>query len=246
MTVLNDWQVQTLRLTTFRSAPTQDISPLWEELTGDQPVKVDAQPRQSTIQETGPTAFGTLVHASNPIRIDWYLIPFEEQQNTPIPNLGSFLDVSKEFLGLMSKWLVSDRVPNIKRIAFGAVLFLLSDSKSGAYKRLAAFLPHVVLDIENSSDFLYQINRPLKSKTDQNSDINRLSKWSVMQTIGIGVFFDSKPEVTSNGKPVFACRLELDISTSQRSTQTITKDQLPKILDELYVYGSDIATKGDE
>ena len=103
----------------------------------------------------GPTSFGTLVHLSNPLRIDWCLIPSQESQQNDValPVLGPFAQVMVHFFTLMSQWIGSENIPRIKRIALGSILLLPADTKVSAYKQLDSFLPQVQIDIENSYDF---------------------------------------------------------------------------------------------
>jgi len=244
---LSNWQAQSLRLTIFRSAPIDQVVPLLENLTGEKPTKVDSQPRDNIIREEGPTILGTLVHVSNPIRIDWHLIPSQEQQQKAVafPMLGSVAEVKSQFFKLMSDWLTSDNVPEIKRMALGVVALMTSNSRESAYKQLSTFLPHVELDIENSTDFSYHINRPIKSSIEPDLVINRLSKWNALQTIGFGVFLDERPEVIKDTREHFASRLELDINTSQYYDKIFSKGRLTEILQELNELGEKILSEGD-
>lgn len=145
----------------------------------------------------------------------------------------------------MYKWLTSVGVPEIKRIAFGSTLLLPANNKESAYRQLSILLPHVRIDIENSSDFLYQINRPINSRIEPDLVINRLSKWSAARTMGVGLIFDARPEVITDTKEHVACRLELDINTSQYYAKTLSKEQLPEILLELIESAEKIAAEGD-
>ena len=244
---MSNWQAQSLRLTIFRSAPIDQVVPLLENLTGEKPTKVDSQPRDNIIREEGPTILGTLVHVSNPIRIDWHLIPSQEQQQKAVafPMLGSVAEVKSQFFKLMSDWLTSDNVPEIKRMALGVVALMTSNSRESAYKQLSTFLPHVELDIENSTDFSYHINRPIKSSIEPDLVINRLSKWNALQTIGFGVFLDERPEVIKDTREHFASRLELDINTSQYYDKIFSKGRLTEILQELNELGEKILSEGD-
>lgn len=243
---MNDWQVESFRLTVFRFAPIHQVEPLWENFTGEKPAKVDSQPRDNIIREEGPIPLGTLVHFSNPIRIDWVLAPSQEQQKvTTLPVLGSFTEVGEPFVELISRWLTSEQVPEIKRIALGFLCLLASDSKEAAYKQLSTFLPHIELDIENSSDFLYQINRPIKSRIEPDLVINRLSKWSATRTTEVGLILSGKPELFTDNRRDFACRLELDINTSRDYAKEISKEKLVEIFRELNKLGEEIASNGD-
>lgn len=243
---MNVWQVESLRLTMFKSNPSEQVLSSWESLIGEKPTNVDSKPREDSIREEGPCYLGTLVYNSNPVRIDWVLGPSQEQMQEAFPLIGSFDDSSKQFIDLISKWFDLPNLPAIKRLALGASLRLPADNKQSAYEKLATFLPSVKLDVSNSSDFLYQINRPTQSRTITGLQINRLSRWNVSRRIGVGLVFDSKPAVvTDTAKEALACCLELDINTAQDYNQIFPKGVLLNILLELKGLAEKIATDGD-
>ena len=77
---MNDWQVESLRFTLFRTRPVEIVIPLWETLTREKPEKVDSQPRANIITEEGTVVLGSLTHISDPLKINWVLSPSQEQQ----------------------------------------------------------------------------------------------------------------------------------------------------------------------
>ena len=213
----------------------------------EKPEKVDVQPRINLLQEEGTIDLGTLVHVSSPTRIDWHLIASQEkQQKVGFQVLGPLDQVTDYFIALMTKFLSSPDAPEIKRMALGSILLIPGETKEIGYKRLSIFLPHVEFDIENTSDFLYQINRPTKSHTIAELSINRLSKWSVAGALGVGIMFDGKPQLFLGTEGEFACRLELDINTSQNYDKIIPKEQLTSILRELKEISLRIPQEGDK
>ncbi|MBN2238178.1 MAG: hypothetical protein JW712_00250 [Dehalococcoidales bacterium] len=243
-----DWKVESLRLTLFRANPGESVSPNWETLTGESPEKVDSQPRAKLISESGFFFIGNLVYRADPIGINWILSPTEEQQQqaTSFVALGPFSDIKNSFVGLFSDWLSSDSCPPINRIALGAVCISESANKEASYKALDDLLQHVSIDIENSTDFLYQINRPIESSVLDGVLINRLSKWSAMQTSSLGIILTGHPEIIQDQSSKYGCRLELDINTHQSNKDVIPKDKLVSLLDEFSRIGEDISSKGDQ
>jgi len=245
---LIDWQVESLRLALFRAKPIETVIPLWETLTGEKPEKVDSQPRANIIVENGTVVLGSLTHRSDPLRINWILSPSQEQQHktASFPTLGSLFEIKGQFIKMMNDWLSSDAVPETNRIALGSVSLIVSDNKASAYKQLSAFLHHVTLDIENSTDFFYQINRPIQSTVEPELMINRLSKWNAVNFVGFGLLLGDKPELISDKRGYVATRLELDVNTHQYNKRIFSKEKMTPILQELNKLVDQISTEGDK
>jgi hypothetical protein len=243
-----DWQAESLRLTLFRAKPIETVVPLWETFTRERPEKVDFQPRANIINETGTVVLGALTHVSDPLRINWNLSPSQEQQQKTksFPSLGSLFETKGQFIKMMSDWLSSDAVPETNRIALGSVSMIIKDNRQSSYKQLSELLHHVTLDIENSTDFFYQINRPIKSDVEPDLMINRLSKWNVVHFTGFGVLFGDKPEVIQDSTGNFAIRLELDINTHQSNKRIFPGGKLITFLQELDRLGDQISIEGDK
>lgn len=239
-----DWQVESLRLTLFRAKPIESVIPLWETLTGEKPEKVNIQPRDNMITEVGAVVLGELTHTSNPVRINWVLSPSKEQQTSPFPNLGSLLETKSQFIKMMSDWLSLNAVPSMNRLALGSVTIILEENRVLANKQLSELLHNVTIDIENTTDFIYQINLPIKSTVQPDLLINRLSKWSAVQTKGFELWFGDKPELISDKRGYFATRLELDINTHHSNKRTFPKNKLIPFLQELGKLGDQIAAEG--
>lgn len=122
------------------------------------------------------------------------------------------------------------------------------ESKVAGYQQLAAYLPFVQLDPHNSSDFLYQINRPRTAESVPGLILNRLSRWSVtaQQELGIGIPLNpSQPMHTMIGREAYACRLELDINTDAKRTESLPHDSLGQLFMELVRLGKVIVSTGD-
>jgi len=243
-----DWQVESLRLVLFRAKPIETVIPLWETLTGEKPEKVDSQPRANIILEVGTFVLGSLSHISDPLRINWTLSPSQEQhqQTTSLPTLGSLFETKSQFIKMMNDWLSSDSVPETNRIALGSVSIIVNNNRASAYKQLSELLHHVTIDIENSTDFFYQINRPIQSTVEPDLMLNRLSKWNAVRSMGFGLLVGEKPEVIQDTKDYVATRLELDINTHQSNKKIFSKEKLIPLLQELSKLGDQISTEGDK
>ena len=239
-----DWQVESLRMTAFPSPGTVFGEPpnWWETAVGEPPESRVHQPKVGVIQEQGRFSSGVLTLISQPGRIDW-LLARPDKAEVPWP----FEESLETFVPLILRWF--DDAPVLQRIAFGAVLRSPVNDRADGYKKLSSYLHHVELDPEGSTEFLFQINRPRKSRSSvKNLLINRLSKWSVafMQQATYTV---QQPEaaqfqLTNLQKEVF-CRLELDINTAPDLEGDLPSKDLPEIFSELVELGREIVTKGD-
>lgn len=240
-----DWQAESLRLTLFRTRPIETVIPLWETLTGQRPEKADSQPRANVITEEGPVVLGSLTHTSDPLRVNWILSPSQDQQQRTqsFPTLGSLSIVKAQFISMIADWLTSQAVPGTTRIALGSIALVINQNKASAYKQLAALLHHLQIDIENSTDLSYQINRPVNSTVQPGLIINRLSKWSAVHLYQFLIAPQQGP--IRDPKTHVATRLELDINTSQHHTAPLPKDNLVPLLHEFSHIVDRISTEGD-
>lgn len=245
------WQVQLLRLSSFRTPLFKIEAPTWwADLLDTPPDEVTSRPKEGLYLESGTVEERKLSLQIQPERIDWTLTPLDPTGAAPItglPSLGSFPVTLASFMDLMLRWLPV--CPPANRLAFGCVLFQPAENRQAGYLQTAQYLDGIVtLDPENSSDFFYQINRPRPSGTGlQGLRINRLSRWSVLLFEGFRLVL-SKAELTSQPYAVqqSACRLELDVNTVPESFgPELPREALAKVLQELVAVGEEIARSGD-
>jgi len=239
-----DWKAQNLRLTAFLSPSAQvGEQDWWTMLTGDIPDSKVFQPKTGIQKQEGKfkneKVDGQLVLTVQPSRIDWQLIPLDVP-DSGFPEIGLFTESVESFSELIMQWL--QNAPSLQRLAFGAILHQSTASSQEGYEKLSEYL---AFDLDNdSSEFLYQINRPRKSQN-LNLDliINRLSKWSVNLLAG----FILSPEMRRYSlRPAeFALSLELDINTSADFSGELHPEKLSEIFQELVNLGQEIANKGD-
>lgn len=238
------WQVESLRLTVFLAPGAVVSDSTWEDLVGKPP---EISVRRPHYQDEGEFEDGRLTLATQPSRVDWLYTADLRKIETGLPTVGSFPDAVSKFQQLMYRWLKG--CPPITRLAFGTILLQPVGSRIEGYKRIAKHLPFVKLDGENSSEFMYQINRPRVSNNINILQINRLSKWSVIAmrhlqlVIPVGQVAIAQPATLGEEKS--ACRLELDINTSHAFSGELPKERVLPIFDELIVLGKEIAERGD-
>ena len=248
----NEWRAAQLRLTVFPAIPTDAPDPAWwKEATGQEPDEVNISLKKTTALVTGPFANGKLVLEIQAGRIDWRLQAEEAEIATliaepHIPDIAAFDEALRPFVDVCRTWMARDRLPEIVRVAFGAVLLHPEESREAGYARLPDYVP-VRVD-PKSSDFMYQINRPVDSIAVRGVAINRLSKWSVAKLnlaqvtqVGNDVILRAHDTLAVN-----AFRLELDINTIPAAQQTLPKDRLTALYDELVTLGTDIVERGDQ
>jgi len=126
----------------------------------------------------------------------------------------------------------------------GAVLAQPTDDRTSAYKILAGYLPSLELDAENTSDFLYRINRPRPSVSLVGANINRLNTWSALRATAFAVV-RQMPEVQQELDLYITAQLELDINTTPESARVMDQASLSPLFDELLSVGFEIAMNGD-
>lgn len=244
-----DWQVEQLRLTAFpvELVPTRGLD-WWESLSHAPAVSRTERPAEGVLVEQGPFSPEAgpnvlLTLEVGPMRIDWRLSFGGERAdpNQP-PIIGSFSTVLAPFASLTRTWL--QRAPAIQRLALGAILLAPVENTKAGYARLATFLP---FDLDpNSSDFLYQINRPRPAQALDGLEINRLSKWSVARMQSLRLAIGPASPTVEAVDVLTASRLEFDVNTSPKWETALPSEALPALLDELVGLGQEIAAKGDK
>lgn len=245
MADIEAWLVQLMRLTVFPTAPTrlEDLT-WWEDLVGKTPDSDQIKRGIGERLQTGLFDGNQLLLRVQPERIDWMLGPLFKPEEGALPTVGPFPSILEKFRELMGKWI--DMSPPIQRLAFGAVLLREAADHSGAYLELQRYLPSVKLDPENSYDFSYSINRPrfVSVGTLDNLKINRLSKWSAVR---VAIIREDRPSgaVQRVGEEIFACRLELDMSTDSDYQAELLADCRSELLNRLIEMGHEIAETGD-
>lgn len=242
---MTPWQAANLRLTAFTVSPLKISDPAWwEEIVG-QPAETKLQ-KALVRQETAPFENGKLSLAIHSGRIDWtFNSPDVTGENVEqLPLIGLFPESLEKFSKITHAWLSAKSCPPLKRMAFGAILWQpVTDVKTG-YRNMASHLPFVKVDVEGSSDFLYQINRPRMSKRGiPGLKINRLSKWSVGTIKLVGLEAATQQNVASHQETF--CSLEMDINTDLEFSGELPQGKLSEIFRELIDLGSEIAEKGD-
>jgi hypothetical protein len=253
-----NWQVDLVRVTAFYGQISEEARKgwpsWWTTLVGVPSEKTELRRRDAVLHEVGPYKGGDLILGIQPGRIDWYLratdkVDDRAESSGEIAALTH--DATKSFYDLILRWIKLDSCPTIKRIAVGAILLQPVENRQTGYRKLNAYLHSFKLDPE-ASDFLYQINRPRTSRTGiTDLRINRLCKWSVALLGEVAVSLSVGPKdigpLTGSveGQGHYACRLELDVNTSQEHEGDFSGDTLSTIFAELVDHAQEISERGD-
>jgi hypothetical protein len=245
------WDVESLRLTAFPipASPIEDVG-WWKSLMGEPPEVEILHPRVGGKRMEGTFEQGRLVIQTSPTRIDLFAIPSPAQEApSGFSKIGKFEQILGRFDDeVMHRWLTLDSCPEIRCVAFWAVLLSPVDSKVSGYRQLAAYLPSVTVDPEHSTDLFYQINRPRESATGiPDLKINRFSKWFVAQMFTADFVWEPTRILTHDAPQGYlACCLELNISTDAERREPLPRETVSNIWQELLNLGKDIVIDGDQ
>jgi hypothetical protein len=237
------WQVEHLRFTVLGEVAPLDPAGAWREITGVEPEVVANQPKRGLVQVQGKLDDQRrLALQVQHRRVDWVLGP-ANVENLPaegffaISALPTALD---DFSDMLNRWLPS--WPSAERLALAGVMHQPQADRVAGYKQIQDYLPAITLDLE-SSDFLYQINRPRPSQTGiPDLRINRLTKWSVAVLTHLsGSDLTRLSEVSQR----HACRLEFDINTAADFRDPLSQKSFPAILAEFAALVRELVERGD-
>jgi hypothetical protein len=245
-----DWVAEQLRLTVF---PLPNVGNLpaerwWEAIVGAPAEESTANSRIGTRTLAGTFQEAKLLLKLEPGRIDWLFLPRDPDPGASpsgeFPSIGPITENLERFSGIAEQWLGRDDIPDVARIAFGAVVRHPEPDRRSAYVRLPDYVP-IRVDPE-ASDFNFQLNIPTRSRTGIDGlQINRLSKWSVAALARVGLIIEGvRLSTTSTQFVDYALRLELDINTSPEFQGPVPRARLIDVFRELAAFGRSIITEG--
>ena len=240
------WDVVSLRMTAFPAPGSETMGKdWWESVVGEPPEHRNEQPRTGELVEYAKRGKGRLDLQINPASFTWIHHITELQPQEEFEALGEFLGSCNEFNELMNKWFNLESVPNLARLAFGAVLIQPTQSKEDGLERLSNYIRSVSVDPSNTFDFLYQVNRRRDSKlAKEGLVINRLMKWSVSRLRVLMTHSDGRANFIQTSSESLV-HLEIDINSVPEFEGEIEREEIPKLFEELVELGSEIALKGD-
>jgi hypothetical protein len=244
--VLPGWNAESFRLTFFEIINWTE-RPLFAELTETVAAQVVVQRPVQLHQETGPLGDALLSVVQQPGRLDIVLsdIPTRNTLSAALPGfrpffwVGPYEESLATFDGICAK--ATSAIANAKRVAYSVTLINSTTSAQESLSKLIAFLPDVHLDPQNDSDFVFQINRPVRHE--KHGLINRLGRWETLSTATI--LLGAHPSIGAAGAfpGNTAARIVADVSSDSLNTEPLT--DLKALFGLLREQALEIAEKGD-
>ncbi|SEM21788.1 hypothetical protein SAMN05428989_3395 [Pseudoxanthomonas sp. GM95] len=246
---LENWQARQLRITLFTNAAVPLAEAGLESVFSVEPeTRVQLKNEASNI-EIGSFGTGKIQFRSSPNRLDW--IWEGEQVDQSFASLGS----AHEVLDIMTGRLInffSGTNHSFSRMALGGAWGIPSKDRLESYRILQEFLPNVTIDGDNSSEFLYQINRwKIHELSGEKIKINRISKWSARVAL-LGAQLQAQPNLagqvifsTSSGIEIHEAGCELDLSTPADLPRPISREECITLLESLKEMTLEILEIGD-
>lgn len=197
-----DWPIENERLTVFWG-PSAGMNRQWADVVGGEPERFENQMNLKLLQESRTLADGTLLVLNTQGRTDLIV-----QAGTPFGTLGeTTLD---EFRRIAEKWIrgISDQVV---RIAIGRVLLKHVGSGEEGKAALNGLLKSFQLK-EGMKEVFFQVNWPTRSSLDPSMELNRATKWAVIEYQNF-VLPPSGGVHVPQGKK-YCARLEIDLSSA--------------------------------
>jgi len=245
-----EWAAEQIRLTAFplAGAANPDPEQWWEAIVGTPPDESIANVKMGLRTLTGSFHAGKLILKLELNRIDWLFVPqgpdLANVLSDEFPNIGPITEKLELFSGIAEQWLGRNDIPDLLRIAFGAIVTHPEPDRRSAYLRLPDYLP-LRIDPE-STDFNLQINVPRGTRTGIDGlRINRLSKWSIMGLARIAFQAEGGAIAATASQYVNqALRVEVDINTSAEFRRALPRERFVDLYRELVAFGRDIMTVG--
>lgn len=233
-TLSRPWLALTVRLSVFPVSPFVAPNDLWEQAVGEPPETDQNQPRQHQRVQTGPWRGGSLQVTISPHRVVWFAAPIVSEEGLPNVDNWPVIGILPQFIEVTRPWLIKS-APEINRIGFGLHSLLPAADRISAYRLLQELVPSVKIEPEATSDFFYQINRPVTSRElPVEIRLNRLMKWSVP------LFGPPQIHITAGEVEISApasgrqyVSLENDVNTPAEYRGPLAQEKFGAIYDEL-------------
>lgn len=247
--IMLDWHAKLLRLTAFPNSHISEETPetWWASVIGETPDNIISQPKLQRYVADATYGLGMVRLNVQPDRIDWLYLASDTNDMDVLPTVGPVASALQLFRNIVSTWFSQNTTPDLNRLAFGAILQAETSNRAEAYSQLNSLLSTVEVDAENSSDFIYQINRPrLITAGDMAIPVNRLSKWTASATVRQDITFT--PSRVTQQRAVLqhtATQLELDINTAPDFGEPIEHSLSDSVFSKLVELALEISEAGD-
>lgn len=238
---MHEWWVLNSRLTVFVTPDTVVPAEMWQGIVGEQPETSVVQRASSTRIETGPLAEGKLTLQIQPFRIDWMHEAVGMGDGGRPAVLGTFPAAAEPLVQLGHRWVQSAWFPSIQRVALGFNLISPTPDRQTGYGELRQFIDGVPT-APDATEFHYQVNRPRASSAGVNGlQVNRLSKWSVGAYKFVAMGAGAHPIESPLQHHL---HLELDINTSADFQGLIPREEVVRVIDDLFSGAGEICEQG--
>ena len=241
------WNVNSLRFTLFPDQQYSFVEDDWKKIFDKSPDSFSHNLKTNLQHYEGEFFEGLMNLDLTPLRIDFNYLP-----TGPVPpsgiddlNLGLLDDIVPDFVTSINKFFDSGNCPRAQRIAFAANYFIPTATKVSGYILLNKYLPKVEIDPNKSSDFLYQINRPRKSKVINGLEINRLTKWRVIEYQGISPQIKLGNQGNLSINKEYSMSLQMDINSQADYPSEIEPATQKGLFGELVGFSREISDNGD-
>ncbi len=184
----SEWFIEHFRWTVFpkdssnySSLDQPFVKNWWEQVVGDTDSNIshNTQSGIKSMHFSTTSINGLHLNLScNPTVFSWEFLP--NFGGHIIPQVGKASDKIKAIFDILFSTLNCDL--EASRLAIGGVFYFQVESKMAAYATLNELLaPWVRLDVVDSSDFTYRINRRIKSTAFKDLNINNLVEWGAVE-----------------------------------------------------------------
>ena len=239
------WQIESLRLTSFlkNDFNSSALENWLKEISKNEPLSINKSVNH--FQGVAQVGSSMLTLSWNKSRIDLFL-----NSNAPSleNNIGNYNDIEKLMNEILFVFFDIKDCPLSKRLAVGIILNIPIKDISEAAEVLQPKLKSVT-SISGTTDFLFRINRPIRSKILPESQLNRLMTWSIAEMQIINMPFNiSQPIVAQQSVPNISelmCRLEMDFNTIASEDVEMLADQQKSITNELLNEAMKVAKNGE-
>lgn len=246
-----DWLAENARFTGFYSAkPNLPWSEIFTEVFG-QPPSTELKQFGDLLTKLDATKDGiAYTLAITPVRIDMIASPDitvqSSQPRGPVLNIGQAQSALRSLEAQADKF--AQRCPGFDRYALGLVGLLPRNTNRDAYLLVQTLLNEFVeLDVDNSSDFFYRINRPRTVKLGARPvKINRISTWASVNSQTAAFVPNAEGPKFMSASAVNAVRVEIDISSpADSSLNDMTPEERRHLIDLFALFTEEILTSGD-
>ena len=247
--MIKDWILDGFRITTFFSQSISWAEHSWyEKVTGAPPETTEIRRAEGVRVDTGEITGARYTLTATEVRADWNVSFEPGDEKGLFEGIGSAENLH-ERIQYFRPWL--SELINVNRLALGLVAKIPSKGKVEAYEVLSKLLPAVKLDAENSSEFVYRINRPRRCMVrDLEMHINRLSSWKALQIRRVSHQLVQGSDVANVSSGIISpvglwATCELDINTDAARVEKFKSDILWEIQELLVSNALEILDKGD-